>query len=114
MIITGAGKNIYPEELEKVFAQSELIEEICVVSTTDGKGGEKPYAFIVPSEHTSTSPELRHKEISESIRSFSARLSPFKHLSGWQIHEAPLPKTATEKVKRFILQKELDSLQPEK
>ena len=109
LIITGAGKNIYPEELEKVFSQSELIEEICVVSKTDGKGGEKPYAFIVPSADISEKPEVVNQEISKEITALSKKLSPFKHLAGWQIYESALPKTATQKVKRFILQNKLDS-----
>jgi long-chain acyl-CoA synthetase len=111
LIITGSGKNIYPEELEKVYSQSDLIEEICVVSKSDGRGGEKPYAFVVPSADAPTDPEFAHKEISEAISSLSLKLSPFKHLSGWQIQREALPKTATQKIKRFLLQKELDDME---
>lgn len=108
LIITGSGKNIYPEELEKVYSQADLIEEICVVSKSDGRGGEKPYAFIVPSADAPTEPELIKRDISEAVTSLSSKLSPFKHLSGWEIQTEALPKTATQKVKRFLLQKKLN------
>ena len=105
LIITGAGKNIYPEELEKVFSRSPLIEEICVVSTDDGKGGERPYAFIVPSSTRDGDREMIKKDISCEISELSASLSTFKHLAGWEIREKELPKTATQKVKRYLLQR---------
>jgi len=49
VIVLPSGKNIYPDELEGVYGQGELVEEICLVGIPDPEGrGERLHAVVVP------------------------------------------------------------------
>ena len=40
MIVTSSGKNVYPDELEPIFADHPLIDEISIVGIPDPQGDE--------------------------------------------------------------------------
>src|SRR2546423_481123 len=50
MIVLGSGKNIYPEEIEAHYRQSQFIKELCVlgVATAGAPAGERLHAIVVP------------------------------------------------------------------
>ncbi len=49
MMISG-GKNIYPEEIERVLLEHPHVERVMVVSTPDLEYGERPVAFVKSAE----------------------------------------------------------------
>ena len=48
MIIDSNGKNIYPDEIEELYAKTGFVKELSVVGLRDEDGGEKIAALVVP------------------------------------------------------------------
>ena len=61
VIVSGAGKNIYPSELEVLYGKHDYIKEICIVGRlANDEIGEEVYAVIVPSKDADESTILEH------------------------------------------------------
>ena len=106
MIVLGGGKKIFPEEVEAVLEQSEIIKELCVMSVKikggNKAGTEEVGAVVVPSDELSKkADEEIQKEIESEIKKLSeANLAPYKQPTVVVLHREDLPKTSTRKVKR--------------
>ena len=50
IVRSGAGKNIYPSELEVLYGKHDYIKEICIVGRLANDEIEEVYAVIVPSK----------------------------------------------------------------
>lgn len=106
MIVLGGGKKIFPEEVEAVLENSELIKEVCVMSLTiksgNKAGTEEVGAIIVPSDELAKkSDEEIQKELESEVKRLSEdNLAPYKTPSVVVLHRDDLPKTSTRKVKR--------------
>ena len=106
MIVLGGGKKIFPEEVEAVLENSELIKEVCVMSLTikfgNKAGTEEVGAIICPyDELQKKSDEEIQKLLEEEVKKLSeANLAPYKAPTVIVLHRDELPKTSTRKVKR--------------
>jgi long-chain acyl-CoA synthetase len=109
MIVLGAGKKVFPEEIEEVMSKSELVKEMCVVGlkATSGlkAGTEEVFAVIVPNSDKFSEEEKQNKEIiknkiSAEINRLSENLAEYKKISEFMLYFDELPKTSTKKVKR--------------
>ena len=106
LIVLGAGKKVFPEEVEQVMSESLLIKEICVLGrkATSGlkQGTEEVFAVVVPDlDRFDEKDKQRVKEkISEVINKQSEHLAEYKKISDFMIYNDELPKTSTRKVKR--------------
>jgi fatty-acyl-CoA synthase len=56
MYISG-GENVYPAELEGVFAEHPSVREVAVIGIPDPKWGESGRAYLVPSPGVEIDPE---------------------------------------------------------
>ena len=108
----GAGKKVFPEEVEEVIGKSQHIKEICVLSkiATQGvrKGCEEVHAVIVPNLDSFIETERKDEQkikdkISSEITRLSANLAEYKRIMDFELWKDELPKTATKKVKRKVL-----------
>ena len=113
MIVTRAGKNIYPEELEYQLNKSPFILESLVLGRRVGEGkGEEPYAIIVPDyEYFDYIAEQEKKEfdekkiegtIKEEIANCCSNIADYKRIKGFEIREEEFEKTSTRKIKRYL------------
>ena len=116
MIVLGGGKKIFPEEVEAVLENSELIKEVCVMSLTiksgNKEGTEEVGAIIVPSDELAkkTDEEIQ-KELEAEVKRLSENnLAPYKTPSVVVLHRDELPKTSTRKVKRKDLKEWYEGL----
>lgn len=106
MIVLGGGKKIFPEEVEAVLEESELIKEVCVMSLTiksgNKAGTEEVGAIITPTDDLlSKNDEEIQKLLEDEVKKLSdANLAPYKAPTVVVIHRDELPKTSTRKVKR--------------
>ena len=98
VIVDRGGKNIYPDEVEEIYASPELIAELAVVGLPDGMA-EQVAAVVVPKEKT---PEGR-QQVEAHFRSVSSRLPLHKRIKTVEFSDEALPRTATRKVKRAEL-----------
>jgi long-chain acyl-CoA synthetase len=111
VIILSNGKNVYPEEIEAHYLQSAFIKEICVMGMEGAAGADKLYAVIVPNFEV-----LRQRKVVNArevirfdVEGLSAKLASTKRISGYEIWQEDLPRTTTRKLKRFEIQKRVQS-----
>jgi len=100
MIVLGGGKNVFPEELEKLYATSPYVTEIALLERSGDLVG-----LIVPD--LAAVKESGYRRIEDALRVSLAELSRplpgFQRLSGFAIARAPLPRTRLGKYRRFLL-----------
>jgi long-chain acyl-CoA synthetase len=112
IIVDTNGKNVYPDELEEVYANSSHIKELSIVGLPDGIG-EKVASLVVADDEydiTLSRAELRRK-VEEHFREVSASLPYYKRVKVLQFTDIELPRTATRKVKRAEVVDILQSLE---
>ena len=94
MYISG-GENVYPAEIERVYAEHPDVREISVVGVPDPKWGEVGCAYVVPADGARLDPE--------ALREWgSQRLARFK-LPKRFVEVGELPRTETGKVQKHRL-----------
>ncbi|HEY2030737.1 MAG TPA: AMP-binding protein, partial [Myxococcales bacterium] len=111
LILDASGKNVYPDELEELYA-SDLLKEISVVGLPGENGFERAAALCVPRtpKNGDTRESLR-TAIDRHIATVSTELPVWKRLKLWHVWDGELPRTATRKVKRALVVKELQRLE---
>ncbi len=110
VIVLASGKNIYPDELEGYYGQSELVDEMCIVGIADEAGrGERLHAVVVPDlEAARRRGYVNVREmITWDLETMGAKLPSPQRLNSLEVRNQPLPRTPTRKIKRFVLQQEL-------
>ena len=100
LIVLPDGKNVFPEDVEKVYGASPLIEEIGVLER-DGVLA----ALIVPDIEglRSRGAESVAQLIRDEIRDRSPRLAPYQRLSRHLLIRRNLPRTTIGKLRRHLL-----------
>jgi long-chain acyl-CoA synthetase len=101
IIVDTNGKNVYPDELEEIYANSPHVKELSIVGLPDGIGEKVACLVVADDEYDITLPraELRRK-VEEHFREVSASLPYYKRVKVLQFTDIELPRTATRKVKR--------------
>ncbi|HVP07766.1 MAG TPA: AMP-binding protein [Candidatus Acidoferrum sp.] len=113
VIVSAAGKNIYPEELEEKLSQSPYILEVVVFGRRkDAKQGEEVRAILVPDLEqfhvdyglSLESPDMTLLQLvlEQEVGKVNQQMADFKRISGFDIQIQELEKTSTKKVKRFV------------
>ncbi len=118
LIVSQAGKNIYPEEVEEELLMNDFIEEILVVAriNADTKR-EEVHAIVYPNwenldrftkekaiEQTENWVNSFYKELIENC---CKNLADYKRIKSFSIREEEFPKTTTKKIKRFLFQEKV-------
>jgi long-chain acyl-CoA synthetase len=101
IIVDTNGKNVYPDELEEIYATSPHVKELSIVGLPDGIGEKVACLVVADDEYdiTLSRAELRRK-VEEHFREVSASLPYYKRVKVLQFTDIELPRTATRKVKR--------------
>ncbi len=113
MLVTGGGKNVYPEEIEHHLNNSDYIAESLVLGVKRQSGyGEDVGALIYPDFEQvdlyfenigkKASPEDVHELIKNEISKHQNNLEEFKKVRRFRIMEAEFQKTSTRKIKRYL------------
>jgi len=112
LIVTAAGKNVYPEEIEAVVGQNPCIQEMVVYGHhNEATGREEVHAVIVPNYDVldAEKPHITEGELEafmrEQVRTECAKLADYKRIKRFELREEELPKTTTRKVKRYLFAK---------
>ncbi|MDQ5846769.1 MAG: AMP-binding protein [Acidobacteriota bacterium] len=101
IIVDTNGKNVYPDELEEVYASSPYVKELSIVGLADGIG-EKVACLVVADDEYDIAlsrDELRRR-VEEHFREVSSSLPYYKRVKVLHFTDIELPRTATRKVKR--------------
>jgi long-chain acyl-CoA synthetase len=110
VIVSSAGKNIYPEEIENQLLQSPYILEALVLGRKVSEGIEEVEAIIVPNyeyiqqisgEQTWDEEKIRLL-IKGEIAKCCEGIADYKRVKHFQIRKEEFEKTSTRKIKRFL------------
>ncbi len=111
VIVTRAGKNIYPEEIEGELVLSPYIAEALVFGAEDETSGEEYVrAVVVPDfeylEETGTpvDDESLSALINQEVRDRCRNLADYKRVREMELRKEEFSKTSTRKIKRFLFQ----------
>ncbi len=111
MIVLASGKNIYPEELEAFYSQSEIVDEICILGIDDParQGAERLHAVVVPDlAALRQRGQVNVREMVKwELESLGLELSGPQRVTSLEIRSEPLPRTTTRKIKRFELKRDI-------
>ena len=113
LIVTAAGKNIYPEELEEKLAESQhVLEALVYAGQRSDKQREEVRAIIVPdleefSLPPGVSPDQAQRHhiqtvMREVVKRVNSELADYKRIAGFDLRFEELEKTSTQKIKRFV------------
>ncbi|GMV83571.1 MAG: hypothetical protein AMXMBFR7_47550 [Planctomycetota bacterium] len=99
IIVTAAGKNVYPDELQERFRALQKVRELCAVGLPARSGQGEEVALIVVPEAGANEDALRAE-----IEKINRELPSHQQVARVQFQSEELPKTATLKVQRRVLQ----------
>jgi fatty-acyl-CoA synthase len=101
-VIISGGENISSVEVEGTILKHDAVAEVAVVGMPDARWGEAPHAFVVLRGSGATS--------GDALRAFvRERLAHFKCPRAFHFVNE-LPKTATGKIKKFVLRGSASSI----
>lgn len=97
VIVTAAGKNVYPEELERKLAGIAGVKELCVVGIWDEETlGERPHLVVVPEpQWTSSHEKLKEfeRQLREEVQRRSQNFPSYQRIAQVHVLTEELPKT---------------------
>lgn len=98
VIVTSAGKNVYPDEVELRYKGLPSVREMCVVGVKDPAGREHVHAVIVvaPSDDS----DEGRAEIHRAMTVIAAGLPSYQRIQHVHYRTSELPKSASMKVLR--------------
>ena len=115
VIVLPSGKNVHPEDIEVHYLKSPMVEELAVIGLADESearaGAEKLAAVVVPDfAYLKANGIANSKEaVRHNLDSLGRELPEYQRVRDYIIRVEPLPRTATNKIKRFQLKKEIES-----
>ncbi|MFO0594760.1 MAG: AMP-binding protein [Myxococcaceae bacterium] len=118
VIIDANGKNVYPDELEELYANHPHLKELCVVGLPDENGGEKVACLAVPDYRVKGEPDAPERpreevrrELEEHFREVSGDQPFYRRIKVLRFTDHELTRTSTRKVKRSLVIDELKRLE---
>lgn len=108
VIITGNGKNVFPEEIETLLNRSLYVKESLVYGKGQSDGDTVICAKIVPDndkikedkENSLLTDETTEKIIEEEVKKINKTIVIYKHVKEITLQEEEFIKTTTRKIKR--------------
>ncbi len=121
VIVTSAGKNVYPEEIEALLNRSDIILESMVYGKQVESGGEEVCAVIVPDFEVlaqrgkkALDDKVLATMVDREVRKVNRLLAPYKRIKSFHIINEELPKTSTKKIKRHLFNLQILNKKPPK
>ena len=108
VIVMSSGKNIYPDEIEKIYSKSKLIEEVCICRL-EKETREQLTAVVVPSSEArqGRSSASMYENIKSDIKNLNAVLPSYQRVNRVIIAGEPFPRTRLGKLKRYQIQESI-------
>ncbi|MBI5075769.1 MAG: AMP-binding protein [Nitrospirae bacterium] len=116
VIVLSSGKNIYPEDVERMYLSSKLIKEICIMGIERQGITESLHAVIVPDfEHARQAAISNlYDAVKWEINALSGALPSYMRIQGFTLQKDPLPRTPLGKLRRFMIKAAQTQPEPKK
>ncbi len=115
VIVLPSGKNVHPEDIEIHYLKCPLVAELAIIGIEDKSearaGAEKLAAVVVPDfEYLKFEKIANSREaVRHALDNLGRELPEYQRVRDYIIRAEPLPRTATRKIKRFQLKKEVET-----
>ncbi len=106
LIVTGAGKNVYPDEVEVRYKDLPYVSEMCVFGSPAEDGlGDTVHAVMViqPDLSSGLDRSSIEREIRAAVTSVGEALPSHQRIATLHFWDRELPKTSTLKAKRILI-----------
>ncbi len=106
LIVTGAGKNVYPDEVEMRYADLPQVKEFCVFGVPSSDGlGDDVHAVVVADLDSAPGldPSSVEREIRQVVAAIGETLPTHQRIRTLHFWDRELPKTSTLKPKRGLI-----------
>jgi long-chain acyl-CoA synthetase len=100
VIVTATGENVYPDDIERMLGKVPHVAELAIVGVTGRAGGERVGCIAVPEEDEAGGRAARLERAQAALRAAVSKLPYGRQPTIIHFYDAPLPRTATRKVKR--------------
>lgn len=107
MIVLPSGKKVQPEEVELVFLKLSFIKNCCLVFAEDPNSHISKLYLVIEIDPSYS--ELTRNQILEKLIEQSHQLAGYKKPQGFKFTYEPLPLTTTLKVRRFMVEKNINN-----
>jgi len=110
LIVTDAGKNVYPDEVEARYQTLPYVKELCVVGMPNPCGfGESVHAVILPdvAAYAGSNGSTIEQRIREAVAEISVTIPPHQRIQAIHFGDTELPKTSTMKARRGVIRSQL-------
>jgi len=112
VIVTSAGMNIYPEDLEAVVNHQPEVK-CCAVVGVEGPHGPEPVAILIlgtPHHFGPVSAKVADAQAKLVVERANQSLAEFQKIRRWFIWpESDFPRTPTQKIKRHLIAERIKS-----
>ena len=115
VIVLPSGKNVHPEDLEVHYLKAPEVEELAIIGVEDESesraGAEKLIAVVVPDFEYLKAAKLPNSReaVRYALDNLGRELPEYQRVRDYIVRTEPLPRTATRKIKRFELKKQIES-----
>jgi long-chain acyl-CoA synthetase len=101
VIVTGAGKNVYPTDLEAIYRTLDIVEDVCVFGVKSGLT-EEVNALVYANRELLAGqvPEEAKKTVQKAIQGLARELPSYHRLQAIHMAEEPLPRDQQGKLDR--------------
>ncbi|MGF1508843.1 MAG: AMP-binding protein [Myxococcota bacterium] len=112
VIIDRSGKNVYPDEVEQLYAGEPFVQELSVLGLpSEDHTGERVVAVVVPDYQKAEEKGLTRAAVRESVeqhfREVGSKLPFARRVKRVYFQDGALPRTSTRKVRRTDLRRDL-------
>lgn len=107
MIVLSSGKKVQPEEIENHFNKLSYIKNCCYIYKMDKNSTLSKLTLIIELDPQSSLANDK-KELMTQLILHSNELAPFKRPQSFKFSKEPLPITTTLKVRRFLVEKNIE------
>lgn len=99
LIVTGAGVNVFPDEIESILNRTSGVRESCVIGLDRGKG-EEVHAVLIPDDSARSAEDI--------VNEVNGQLDDLHRITCWSIWPEPeFPKTTTLKIRKFLVKEQV-------
>jgi len=100
LIVTGAGVNVYPDEIEAILNRTPGVREACVIGLNRGMG-EEVHGVLIPDDSG--------RPLEEIIREVNAQLDQLHQITSFTVWpDGEFPKTTTLKIRKFQVKERVE------
>jgi len=103
VIVTPAGMNVYPEDLEAALREQKEVHD-CVVVGLERSGNAEPCAVLILRD--------RHADVEAVVRRANQALAEYQRMRTWFVWlEEDFPRTSTQKARRNVIHDAVEAAQ---